>query len=281
MQICCNVEPTAIQNLALRKTATRFNVVQLFEVYGNDNDVAIDMVYDDFEPVACFFVKLTVSDWPEGSPLDIIDFMAFGRPAGHLPAAMATPAYYELPPDRSVAGRQGIVSCRPASSIKLIERNILDFDSKGLLTGELRESVCDRHYLYGLTLILRKGAKDLDLYIAEGIEPYSLFRRHITGITPENLSYFDSKIVSYGIIRRNKCHIEMECNGIIFFSVQLYGKMKFYQFISISFIIRLVHAGIGKGVIQPRHRIELLKQVIMRHAIPVKVHGDTIIAVYR
>lgn len=51
---------------------------------------------------------MTVSDWPEGSPLDIIDFMAFGRPAGHLPAAMATPAYYELSPDRSVAGRQYI-----------------------------------------------------------------------------------------------------------------------------------------------------------------------------
>ena len=47
---------------ALRKTATRFDVVQLFEISGNDNDAARDTVYDDFEPVTCYFVKLTVTD---------------------------------------------------------------------------------------------------------------------------------------------------------------------------------------------------------------------------
>lgn len=127
--------------------ATRFDVVQLFEVdgmrilFGNGesrgwrsagatlpvyryrlevssdgkdwttvvdmthNRIPKDTVYDDFEPTVCRFVKLTVTDWPEGTPLGIIDFTVFGRPAGHLPAAVATPTYYELPPDRPVAGR--------------------------------------------------------------------------------------------------------------------------------------------------------------------------------
>lgn len=122
--------------------ATRFDVVQLFEVdgmrvlFGNGqrrgwgapvaqlpvykyklevsmdgekfttvldksgNSVSKDTVYDDFDPVTCRFVRLTVTEWPSDGPLGIIDFTVFGTPAGHLPAAVATPTYFQLPPDK-------------------------------------------------------------------------------------------------------------------------------------------------------------------------------------
>lgn len=121
--------------------ATRFDVVQLFDVdgmrimFGNangrwwrmpgaplpvykyklevsmdgehfdtvvdktQNAVSRDNVFEDFAPVNCRFVKLTVTGWPEDTPLGIIDFTVFGHPSGHLPAAVATPVYFQLPPD--------------------------------------------------------------------------------------------------------------------------------------------------------------------------------------
>lgn len=127
--------------------ATRFDVVQLFEVdgmrilFGNGqgrgwrtpgaplpvykyklevsmdgetwttavdqtrNTVSRDTVFDDFTPTTCRFVKLTVTDWPKNTPLGIIDFTVFGTPAGHLPAAVATPTYYQLPPDKPASSR--------------------------------------------------------------------------------------------------------------------------------------------------------------------------------
>ena len=127
--------------------ATRFDVVQLFEVdgmrilFGNGqgrgwrtpgaplpvykyklevsmdgetwttavdqtrNTVSRDTVFDDFTPTKCRFVKLTVTDWPKNTPLGIIDFTVFGTPAGHLPAAVATPTYYQLPPDKPASSR--------------------------------------------------------------------------------------------------------------------------------------------------------------------------------
>jgi len=63
------------------------------------NNVAKDTVFDEFAPVTARFVRLTVTGWPEGSRLGIIDFTVFGRADGHLPAAVATPTYTNLPLD--------------------------------------------------------------------------------------------------------------------------------------------------------------------------------------
>lgn len=64
------------------------------------NDKAKDTVYDEFEPTNCRFVRLTVTEWPQGSQLGIIDFTVFGYPEGTEPAAVATPTYFNLPLDK-------------------------------------------------------------------------------------------------------------------------------------------------------------------------------------
>ena len=63
------------------------------------NKVSKDTIYDDFAPVNCRFVRLTVTDWPKEYPLGIIDFTVFGYPDGYDPAAVATPVYSNLPLD--------------------------------------------------------------------------------------------------------------------------------------------------------------------------------------
>ncbi len=69
------------------------------------NDVARDTFYEDFAPTRARFVRLTVTDWPKESPLGIIDFTVFGYPDGHLPAAVATPTYSQLPLDSEYSRR--------------------------------------------------------------------------------------------------------------------------------------------------------------------------------
>ena len=64
-----------------------------------DNTVSRNTVFDEFEPVECRFVKLTVTSWPEGAPRGIIDFTVFGHPSTYLPAAVATPTFSDLPKD--------------------------------------------------------------------------------------------------------------------------------------------------------------------------------------
>lgn len=68
------------------------------------NSVAKDTVYDEFEPVNCRFVRLTVTDWPKEHPLGIIDFTVFGYPDGYDPAAVATPVFSDLPLDKETDG---------------------------------------------------------------------------------------------------------------------------------------------------------------------------------
>lgn len=64
------------------------------------NKVAKDTVYEDFDPVTCRFVRLTVTGWPKDTPLGIIDFTVFGNPDTYLPAAVATPVFNQLPLDK-------------------------------------------------------------------------------------------------------------------------------------------------------------------------------------
>ena len=63
------------------------------------NTLPKDTVYDEFAPVNCRFVRLTVTDWPRNYPLGIIDFTVFGYPDGYDAPAVATPVFSNLPLD--------------------------------------------------------------------------------------------------------------------------------------------------------------------------------------
>ena len=63
------------------------------------NKVVRDTVFEEFAPVNCRFVRLTITDWPKEFPLGVIDFTVFGYPDGYDPAAVATPVFSNLPPD--------------------------------------------------------------------------------------------------------------------------------------------------------------------------------------
>jgi len=63
------------------------------------NNKPKDTVYDEFEPVNCRFVRLTITEWPKDTNLGIIDFTVFGYPEGWEPAAVATPTFFNLPLD--------------------------------------------------------------------------------------------------------------------------------------------------------------------------------------
>ena len=51
-------------------------------------------IFEDFKPVECRFVKLTVTGWP-GGQLSVIEFTAFGRPSSTRPARVAIPPVIE------------------------------------------------------------------------------------------------------------------------------------------------------------------------------------------
>lgn len=70
-----------------------------------DNSVAKDTTFDEFEPTACRFVRLTVTDWPKDTQLGIIELTVFGRAAGYEPAAVATPTFFNLPLDKEAMGK--------------------------------------------------------------------------------------------------------------------------------------------------------------------------------
>lgn len=70
------------------------------------NSTARDTVYDEFDPVNCRFVRLTITDWPKESPLGVIDFTVFGYPDGWDAAAVATPVFSCLPLDTRENGAQ-------------------------------------------------------------------------------------------------------------------------------------------------------------------------------
>jgi len=69
------------------------------------NTVSRDTVFEEFAPINCRFVRLTVTDWPKNNPLGIIDFTVFGYPDGYDPAAVATPVFSNLPYDNEVTRR--------------------------------------------------------------------------------------------------------------------------------------------------------------------------------
>jgi hypothetical protein len=56
------------------------------------NAVVRNTIFEEIPPTKCRFVRLTLINWPRATPLGIIEFTAFGKPAGSLPAAQPIPA---------------------------------------------------------------------------------------------------------------------------------------------------------------------------------------------
>jgi len=56
-----------------------------------NNSISRNTIFEEIAPVKCRFARLIVTNWPKTSPLGIIEFTIFGKPAGSLPAAVAIP----------------------------------------------------------------------------------------------------------------------------------------------------------------------------------------------
>jgi hypothetical protein len=56
------------------------------------NSLSRNTIFDEITPVKCRFVRLTVTSWPKTSPLGIIEFTVFGKPADSLPAQEPIPS---------------------------------------------------------------------------------------------------------------------------------------------------------------------------------------------
>jgi hypothetical protein len=51
------------------------------------NAIVRNTIFEEIPPTKCRFVRLTMINWPRTTPLGIIEFTGFGKPAGSLPAA--------------------------------------------------------------------------------------------------------------------------------------------------------------------------------------------------
>jgi len=56
------------------------------------NAITRNTIFEEIPPTKCRFVRLTMINWPRATPLGIIEFTVFGKPAGSLPAAVPIPA---------------------------------------------------------------------------------------------------------------------------------------------------------------------------------------------
>ncbi len=56
-----------------------------------DNEISRNTIFEEIPPAKCRFVRLTITDWPKSSPLGIIEFTVFGKPAEALPAQEPIP----------------------------------------------------------------------------------------------------------------------------------------------------------------------------------------------
>ena len=55
------------------------------------NAVVRNTIFEEIPPTKCRFVRLTMVNWPRTTPLGIIEFTVFGKPAESLPAAVPIP----------------------------------------------------------------------------------------------------------------------------------------------------------------------------------------------
>ncbi len=55
------------------------------------NAVARNTIFEEIPPTKCRFVRLTMINWPQATPLGIMEFTIFGKPAESLPPAQPIP----------------------------------------------------------------------------------------------------------------------------------------------------------------------------------------------
>jgi hypothetical protein len=55
------------------------------------NAILRNTIFEEIPPARCRFVRLTMTNWPRTTPLGIIEFTVFGKPAESLPAAVPIP----------------------------------------------------------------------------------------------------------------------------------------------------------------------------------------------
>jgi len=55
------------------------------------NAIPRNTIFDEVDPTRCRFVRLTMLNWPRTTPLGVIEFTVFGKPADSLPAAQPIP----------------------------------------------------------------------------------------------------------------------------------------------------------------------------------------------
>jgi xylan 1,4-beta-xylosidase len=55
------------------------------------NTAVRNTIFEELPPTRCRFVRLTMINWPRATPLGVIEFTVFGKPAGSLPAAQPIP----------------------------------------------------------------------------------------------------------------------------------------------------------------------------------------------
>jgi len=55
------------------------------------NILSRNTIFEEIPPVKCRFVRLTLTNWPRTTPLGILEFTVFGKPAGSLPAEQPIP----------------------------------------------------------------------------------------------------------------------------------------------------------------------------------------------
>ena len=49
-----------------------------------NNTVCKDTIFEEFNPIGCRFVRLTITDWPKETPLGVIEATVFGVPDGYM-----------------------------------------------------------------------------------------------------------------------------------------------------------------------------------------------------
>ncbi len=57
------------------------------------NTISKNTIFEEIPPIKCRFVRLIITNWPKTSPLGVLEFTVFGKPADSLPAAVAIPKF--------------------------------------------------------------------------------------------------------------------------------------------------------------------------------------------
>ena len=62
----------------------------------SDYNGSRNVVFDEFQPVECRYVRLTMLDWPKNGPFNILDFSVFGKATGYSPSQIPVPTPLDM-----------------------------------------------------------------------------------------------------------------------------------------------------------------------------------------